>query len=559
MRNLNLITNIAISYKNTLAYLIIISISLIFFLNAISLGAEIEVKSIIKQVTIYPDSAVVTRVANLKAEVGEHKVIFPNIIPDVDENSLRVSFDGDAEAKVFGAQLKKEFLKEAPSERLQQIKDQIQKLQDEIKILENQKQLLAEKKDFLDSIRLFSKEQIPKDLVTKMPSIKELEETLSFLETKLKENYNQLMECDIKIRDLKKIIEVLQKELEQISGPAKQLKRTIEVDLSVRKAGTINLFISYLVRGVWWRPIYDARANFEKSAIELISYGVVKQTTGEDWADVEVFLSTAKPTIYGKMPEVFPWILRPLPPIPIRREKAQVMPMLAVPEEKEDRALEKPEVEYATPEEKGGAVVYKLPRKVNIKADGSEHRLPISSQLLSAQFEYSAYPRIMPYSYLMSRVINAPELQLLAGRVNIFLEGDYIGTSDIGNIGPGEEFDLYLGVDEQIKVKREQIEKKVEETSGANPIRRITCRYKLTVENNKTRKIKFKLFESMPVSEDERIKVKIEKVSLEPTAKDWMDKKGVWLWDLELAPKEKKEIFYTFTITYPRDLLIEGI
>lgn len=63
----------------------------------------------------------------------------------------------------------------------------------------------------------------------------------------------------------------------------------------------------------------------------------------------------------------------------------------------------------------------------------------------------------------------------------------------------------------------------------------------------------------MPVSEEEKIKVKIGEVTLEPKEKDWKDRKGIWRWEIDLAPKEKKEIFYTFSIEHPRDLRVPGI
>ncbi len=94
---------------------------------------------------------------------------------------------------------------------------------------------------------------------------------------------------------------------------------------------------------------------------------------------------------------------------------------------------------------------------------------------------------------------------------------------------------------------------------GAETTRRTTLEYKLTVENYKSKKINVKLFEAMPFSEDDRIKVKIEKVSMEPKEKDWKDRKGVWLWELELEPKAKKEITYTYTVEHPRQMQVEGL
>jgi uncharacterized protein (TIGR02231 family) len=546
---------------------IIIFLGLILFVGMNIYAVEVEVESEISEICVYTDSALINRVAHLELATGTYKTVFSNIVPEIDENSLRVSAEGSAIIKLFGAQVKKEYLEEVPSERIKQLEEEIQRLEDEIAGMQNLKTVLTEKKKFLNSITLFSNEQIPQDLVTRMPLISDLENILNFLDTELKENYIQALDCEIEIRDLENKVETLQNELSQISGVQEKLKRSIIVELEVLKEGTADLKVSYLVKGASWNPIYDARANFETSEVELVSYGVIKQITGEDWLEVDCSLSTAKPRTGGSMPYVAPWFLRPYQP-EVAKDKMSVVPAPAYQTEafkKEVGAFEEKvegEIEFATAEEKGIAVVYTLPAKIAVKSDNSEHKFPISSQILSAVFEYSSYPRVSPFAYLGSRVTNSKGLQLLAGRVNIFLEGDFVGFSSIGNIAPSEEFDLFLGIDENVKVKRECLEKKVDETLIAgipSRTKRTTYKYKLTVENYKSKKIKVKLYEAMPVSEDDRIKIKINEISLEPGVKDWEDRKGIWLWELELEPQQKQEIFYTFIVEHPRDMIVEGL
>ena len=447
-------------------------------------------------------------------------------------------------------------------------------MDDEVKRAQDQKKLLAEEKSFLDSIRLFSGGQLPKDLVTKTPSPAELDGTLKFLDAKLKEHYAAVMETDLKTRELSIKLEALRQELAKISGPVQKLKRSIAVELDAVKTQTAEVSVSYLVRGASWQPLYDARANFDKSEVELISYANVKQNTGDDWQNVDLALSTARPSVGGSMPYVEPWFLRPFLPREMMQSKAkgssfrgmsdgigsQYEPFYEVAEQAMPAAA--PQVAYATSQEKGIAVVYTISHKVSIKPDNTDNKLPVSTQLLKANFEYSAYPRLVASAFLGSRVVNAKDLQLLGARVNIFLEGDFVGSSNIPDIGPGEEFNLYLGADENVKVKRELLEKKVDETFFGNIAalnRKTNFRYKLTVENYKSRRIKVKLFEAMPIPQDDRIKAKIEKVSLEPKEKDWKDRKGVWLWDLELDPRQKQEITYSFTVEHPRDMQVEGL
>jgi uncharacterized protein (TIGR02231 family) len=322
------------------------------------------------------------------------------------------------------------------------------------------------------------------------------------------------------------------------------------------------------VNGASWRPVYEARAAHQEARIELTAFGVIKQTTGEDWSEVLLTLSTARPAVGGRMPYVSPWILQSSQPQPLVRSKAMravEAPMMnqyaAYSLEADAMVSSSQEVPaqmvYSQVEQAGAAVIYKITRPASVKSDGSESQFPVMTQDLKADFEYSTYPRQKPYAYLGSMVKNSPEVQLLPGPVNLFLGGDFVGRSDIDLISPKQEFNLYLGVDEGVKVRREQIERNVDDVLIAgipSPNRRITLKYKITLENYKNHPIKLHLFESMPVSENDRIKVKIHEVSVSPTDKDWKDRKGVWRWGLSLAPGETKEIIYSFSVEHPRDM-----
>ena len=193
---------------------IIIFFGLILFVGVSIYATEIEVKSEISGICVYTDSALINRVTHLELDKGTYTAIFSNIIPEVDENSLRVSAEGTAIIKLFGAQVKREYLEEVPSERIQQLKEEIQRLEDEITRMQNLETILMEKKKFLNSITLFSNTQIPQDLITSMPQISDLENILSFLDTELKDIYTQALDCELKIRDLNNKLETSYKDWE---------------------------------------------------------------------------------------------------------------------------------------------------------------------------------------------------------------------------------------------------------------------------------------------------------------------------------------------------------
>ncbi|MBU1998821.1 MAG: mucoidy inhibitor MuiA family protein, partial [Candidatus Omnitrophica bacterium] len=293
---------------------IMLVIVFVFIIVFPLLASEVEADAKISRVVVYPGHALVTWSAKVSLTAGEWKVIFPNIIPNIDTNSLRAKGEGTAVTRILGAQLRQEILRDNPVERIKQLQDEIQNIEDQNRKLANNKEVLSQGKSFLDSIRLFSGEQIPKDLVTKVPSAQELENTLKFLDSKLKENYSLVLDTDLALRENQKKQSVLRRELSQISGPVGKTKRSIVVEIEVIKPGDLNLDVSYLAKGANWEPFYDVRANFDKGEVELISYGKLRQRSGEDWLDSEIYLSTAMINLSGRMPEAKSWIIQPQQP-----------------------------------------------------------------------------------------------------------------------------------------------------------------------------------------------------------------------------------------------------
>jgi len=554
----------------------ILSLVVIFLtLSFTFCSAEVMIpESKITQVTVYPGSARITRQAQVNLSPGEHTVVFDNIIPAIDQNSLSLSGQGSAQVKLYGASFKAKQLAVTADGRINDLEAQIEFVNDQINLQSLKMTIANQQKEFIDSIKLAAGQQVPKDMMTKMPAAQDLGGIFDFIGTSLQNLGTQQEAIRLETRKLEKQRDVLNRELNELrGGNAGKSKRSIDVELSCQKAGTFTLEVSYMARGSVWRPVYDARAEFNPSQVEMVQYAMVQQNTGEDWKDVELTLSTVQPLLGGRMPYVDSWILRPVEPSRAQRGMLRqstddiggVQYEAFSPNANMLKLMEgdkKAEVSYANVEQKGVSVTFKIARPVVVASDGTERKFPITAQMLKADYEYAMFPKAVALAFLGSRVINTEELNLLAGEVNLFVDGDYIGKSSIDNIGPGETFDLYLGADENVKVKREMIKKDIDKTLFANigsPNNKITYTYKFIVENYKTRDIKVKLFEAMPTAQDDRIKIKIFDVSVEPAEKDWKDRQGVWLWEFSLKPKEKKEIKYSFIVDYPKSLPIPEI
>ena len=66
--------------------------------------------------------------------------------------------------------------------------------------------------------------------------------------------------------------------------------------------------MTYTVRNARWTPLYDARldtgAKDRKPALELVRRAEITQTTGEDWSNVALSVSTVRTARGGSAPEL---------------------------------------------------------------------------------------------------------------------------------------------------------------------------------------------------------------------------------------------------------------
>lgn len=546
------------------------SVILVLSLSSWAFAETIETESKVTEAIVYTNAAQVDRRAQVDVQEGLNEVIFTNVPENLNEATLTVSAGGTARAKILDAKTKTIFLERPESARIRELEDEIRGLEDEVVAFENQQTVLQEEREFLRSIKLYAGQQIPEDLVTKMPKTEELDSLNSFLKKKWQDSYVRELEIKRDLRKLNEKLEKLRKELNQLQQARCKEKRVISIELDVEQKGELTVVASYLMYQASWYPEYDARVDYENQKVELVCLGIVKQTSGEDWQNVQLTLSTAKPTISGRMPELGSWILRPYQTPPMSRRTG--VPVFDLEMMKKQEGIDAksawavlPEPEeasagrmYAQAEEKLTSVNYKIARAVDIKSDGTKHRLPVFSEDFSVNFRYATTPKLTPFAYLVSKVTNERE-QLLPASVRIFLDEVYVGSSTIDAIGKGEEFDLYLGIDEGVKVKREKLKEEIQEIWIAGIKRKnkvVQTTYKITIENYKSKDIKVDLFDHFPVSQTDQIAVKIQEVMPKPTEEDYEDTKGLMRWELDIKPRQKQEVSYTYQVEHPRDMNI---
>jgi uncharacterized protein (TIGR02231 family) len=521
-----------------------------------------EVTSKISAVTVYSDRALVTRAAHLNLQPGTYKLYFKGLAQGILTDSVYATGKGNARAKILGIDIERNFLEKPRQEKTKQLTDQIQGLKDEDRVLQDAIAVLASQDEFLKSIRVQMPEDISKNMLIQKPKITDWQAILKFLDTNLRKNAQGRLNAQIKRRQLAAKIAALEKELNTLRRREVLEDKSVVVTAELNRAGELDLELSYVIRGARWYPLYDVRGQMASRQAELTYYGVISQKTGEDWKDVTLTLSTARPALGARRPEPTPWylIIYTLPKMQKMRMEKAGSGFLAL-DAKEERVYEgnlhakKVEHFVTNVEERGVSVVFNVKKKESILSDNTPHKTTIAvKELPFSGLEYSSVPRLSSYAYLKAVVTNDTDYPFLAGKVNVFSGTDYIGTSRIDTVAPQEACDLFLGIDEGIKVKRELVSKKT--TSSGRKESKTIYAYRIEIENYKKEKETITVIDQIPVSQDDRIKVKLLAMSEEPAEEI---EQGIIKWKFDLLPKGKKVITFSFSVEYPQGAIVRGL
>ncbi len=521
--------------------------------------------SAISSVTVFPDRALINRSATVKLTPGRQQVMFDGLPLSLQDDSVRVTGKGSAGAKVVDVSVRRQYLEKPFGEKLQQLTDRKIAAEDGLRTITGRLGTLASQQAFYESIRVGYGERLSKELLTVRPGTAEMAEFARFVGEGLLTVDGKVQEAEREKRELTARIDALNREINQLRGSGAKESRSVVVELEATKAGDTILDLTYLTPGASWEPLYDLRLASDGKAVELTFRAQVRQATGEEWRQVPLTLSTARPAAGGAPTELFPWHVGFYRPQPVYPAAAPMGRILSAKQEAKRMNMDMAEIAAPAEEERvtqftaavensRSATQFRLPKEVSIPTDGSPQGVTVATATLPATVTYHATPKRSAYAYVKAPVINNLGYALLPGRANVFNGDTFSGTSQLKEMAQGEAIDLFFGVDEGIKVKRQELKQHRE--AGFISGNRQSYSYRIEVTNHKQGAQNITVQDQLPLADDESIKVTLAEASSKPELNATT---GVMTWNLALAPGEKQSISFTIQVEYPKDRDIRGL
>src|SRR5712692_2996095 len=486
-------------------------------LLAMSLGCSTAIAqdaSRITSVTLYPGSATVERTARVVP--GMTRLEISGLPANFDPQTVRV--DSTPGVRLGEVSTQDQSRTAASSARESAIEDKIQALKDRQAVLEVDARSAQMAADYISRLGA------PSSGTEKpAPALngKSVAEVIEAVRRGGIDAFGRIQKVQVQKRELDKEIRALERDLARLKSGAKDV-RTIAVGVSAEGPGEVR--VSYQVNGAGWRPAYRAGLDSAGSKVSLERQGAISQTTGEDWTNVKLKLSTGQPRLSPQATEPRPWKLSLYSPSIGAVSELSYNRTAAAPAQLTRKMADEPKAEAPVEVQTTFATEFEVPGAVSLPSDGRKLTVSLAKVALPVKMRLRVVPRL-DAAAIVTAEAERPEGVWLAGDIQLYRDGNYVGATS-WNPQTSTGLVLPFGRDSLVRVKVDR----AKDRNGARGIvgqrneREVSDLYTLTSHHKAP--VELLVLESSPVPTNDQIKVEA-KFDPKPTSENWEERQGV--------------------------------
>jgi uncharacterized protein (TIGR02231 family) len=532
--------------------------------------------TLITGVTVFTDGARVTRAGLTEVQPGVRPVVVASLPESADPSSVRVAARGH-DLALLNVEVQRRVGTEPGRASLALLRADVERCRDAVKELDDADEAERAGLSFLGHLSEAAATSLARALSNGRAGYDELAGMAGHLSASTATSLSRQREIAVRKRSAQRELSAALERLAGAEQPSEPVVFTeVSVLLDAAAVTEAEIELTYHVAGASWRPLYDLVLEGERLKVSYLAE--ITQETGEDWPEVTLVLSTTRQGLSQTLPELRPWYIgRPQQPrwkaAARKSSPGEAMPAAGGPPPEEAFAGQAPVPGPARPvafaaarprakvlaadpgqSESGAGLVYTVARPLAVPADGGPHKTLVAQFDADANLDYLTVPVLAPEAYLRATVTNGA-LLLLPGQARIFHGPQFVGETHLDSVAPGEEFEVQLGVDDQIKVER-KLRRRTTSKAVIGSTRTIDIAYEVTVENHRDRKATVSVHDHIPVSTDGDIKVKPRETTPAP---DRTDDLGEITWTLVLPPGESSAVRHRFTVEHPAQVTVTGL
>jgi len=560
-----------------------------------------ELPGKITEVRVYRGQALVTRDVEFDARAGAQDLVIAGLPERIVPSSLYAS--GEEGLSIRAVRYRDTAVTEEPRAEVRALDEKIEALGKEGRRIESALAVLNQRSQYLDKLEAFVAPTAQVEMTKGVLNPQALTQVTEMIFTSRDKNATEKLEAEERKAAIAEELALLQKKRAEFAASETKVLREAVIFLEAARAGRTRLSLSYLVDGVGWSPAYTVRLDGKRDRLVLEYHAVVTQTSGEDWPDVKLTLSTSNPTMLADAPILSPlWIglaagakqqvkgarefameqstlNRQIRSSSARAQGQQHVQQAEQPPAEDFLggnvfAAQLQNLELAAPDEviqmskrmaggaeEGLAVDYPMPGRMSLQSRRDQQMFRIAALDLAAKAYFVAVPLLSEYVYQAVEAVNSSDVPLLAGPYNAYLDGAFAGRGRLPLVARGQSLTIGFGTETRLRAARELEEKKTE-VRGGNQVVRYTYRFRL--QNYMNEPVEVRIWDRLPQAPDQQVSVTLldpkPGLSEDPLYVAQDRPRGLLRWDIQvpaLASGAKAHAFsYSFQLEYDRNLTI---
>lgn len=522
---------------------------------------------------VYYNGAELTHNASVKLPKGLSEVVITNVSDQLNENTIQVGSIKDV--TVMSVQFSNSYIEEYDNAQnsplTKSLRDTIALVELRLESLTNEINADLQAVQLLDGNVAYSGSK----MIT-VSSVEEMNKLVDFYKSKRQELQNgiyvkkkQKNEIESTWNDLKSRLEL------GVNSVGKTSQGKLIVQVMNTKDGEVPFKINYLTSRAQWIVSYDLRIDKVGAPINLMYKAQVVQTSGIDWKNVKLSLTSGLINQNTSIPKWNNWFIGYAPeqqtesltltqdaklsnrkfagaPARIIAKEAfgNLAPSVA---EEVSYSQRQTMAEYTTVSQSQLNVTFDISIPYSIVSNGKRHAVDLNTIELRGDFQYFSVPKLDSNVYLVAKVADYTKHNLLPGDANVIFDGMNVGKTFLNAENTDQELRLNLGKDPKISLERILVSDK-SATKTMSSKKEQTFTYEITVRNNKNELTQIQIEDQFPLSTDASIEVILDQT----TGAKVDNEKGLLRWDLSLKPNENKKIRFSYRVRSTKDRIIEG-
>ena len=248
--------------------------------------------------TLYKQGVTVTRSDDVNLTAGKSTIHITDLPLDMDESTLNVMLSNQViilSQKVERDYVDTKQLTSVYDDQKQIINDSIAYVNMLLEVLEGEQKILNSNISLTSSDEKYSATDVSALRANYAKEMRDIQ--------------TDILSHKLELRRLRKQLHDLNMQIAEEGSKSSYGSASLTLELQSPSSSKVKIELSYFHNDAGWTPTYDLRVNELSKPLNLVYKANIYQNTGEDWEDVSVSLSTARPNYNYNLPSTSPYFL----------------------------------------------------------------------------------------------------------------------------------------------------------------------------------------------------------------------------------------------------------